>query len=49
MGPVGPQLGPYYLQRIVLGPMGPSFLQNMNFPSVILFFYSDYILAIELT
>ena len=49
MGPVGPRLGPSYLQRIVLGPVGPSYLQNMNFVKCNLVFFSDHIPASDLT
>ena len=45
MGPVSPS----YLQRIVLEPVGPSFLQNINFVKCNLVFFSDDISASDLT
>ena len=48
MGAVSPRLGPSYLQRIVLGPVGPSFLQNINFVKCSLVFFSDDIPASDL-
>ena len=49
MGAVSPQLGTSYLQRIVLGPVGPSFLQNINYVKCNLVFFSDDTPASDLT
>ena len=45
MGPVSPS----YLKRIVLVPVGPYFLQNINFVKCNLVFFSDDIPVSDLT
>ena len=49
LGPVSPRLGPSYLQRIALGPVGSSFLQTINFVKCNLVIFSDDIPASDLT